>query len=103
MTHATTNQPESLLTRAERLSRENPQWDEIYPPIELESTKHKLVGELMRAVRSCDPSWVPTEEQKDDDYWTGRAVMSPGFSVKEWVAALIRRRKECRLASVHFP
>lgn len=94
MTHITTNLPEDLLTRAVRLSSENPAWAEIWPPIEMESTKHRLVGELMRAVRFCDPSWVITEEQKDLEYWVGRSMMSPGFQVMEWVEALTRARKE---------
>lgn len=94
MTHATTHLPEDLPTRAARLCRENPTWDEVWPPIVLESTKHKLVGELLRALCSCDPSWVPTEKQKAPEYWTGQAIMSPGFQVMELVAALTRRQKE---------
>jgi hypothetical protein len=94
MTHATTNPPENLLTRAARLSRENPQWDEIYPPILLESTKHKLVGELLRELHTCDISVVLTEEQKQQEYWTGQAMMRPGLQITKLLAHLIRRQKE---------
>ena len=69
-------------------------WNKDCPTIEQARQKHKRVGELLFALHSCDPSWEPTEKQKDPEYWTSQAMLSPGYEVAKLEERLIQRKKE---------
>ena len=103
MTQATTNPMETFEEKTDRWSRDFLPWGEVESDMPLVLQRHKRVGELLRELHFCDPSVVPTEKQKDEEYWTGQAMMRPGLLISKLQAHLIQRKKECRLASVNFP
>lgn len=69
-------------------------WGDPSLTIDQVSEKHKRVGELLRELRTCDPSVVLTDEQRDQEYWTSQAMMRPGLEVAKLEAHLLTRKAE---------
>jgi len=70
--------------------------------LEAMRARDKAVGELLRAQHYLGTSRVPSRMvpgQTEDDYWTGLAKMSPGYSVEELQTELDRRIREKNASS----
>ena len=58
--------------------------------------RDKQVGALLREIHYCSTAkppktWIPAT-QTEEEFWTGCAMMSPGYEVSKLQAALARRR-----------
>ena len=99
MTQPTTNPPESFEAKTDRWSRDLLPWGEAESDMPMVLERHKRVGELLRELHICDPSVVLTEEQKDQEYWTGQAQMRLGLQITKLQAHLTLRRNEFSTAA----